>query len=242
MKRIIICGFPRSGTSLLSTLLSNSIKKISYHNDEISALNFNGNNNLVLTKRPLDCTIIDKIKVRYPDDELKIIFCIRDPRDLICSVHKNIPYDYFIGFQNCYFVGKSNMLSHPGIDLICSHWEKLIEKKIDILTIKYEELTRDTLQTANKIEGYIKEKIHKRSFDINKKTIFPKGLLAAIGNNKEGIHTNSIGQWKKHPRRVFSEFIRHPHMHNIMKSMGYEENNKWFFEIFGNLIPKSKEF
>ena len=90
-KRIIICGISRSGTSLFYILLWNSIPGLGAPVGEVSALSMGNEHDFYLTKRPLDCMNLTQIFSKFSGDDVKVIFQIRDPRDVICSTHTSVP-------------------------------------------------------------------------------------------------------------------------------------------------------
>ena len=235
---MVICGFSRSGTSILYTLLSNAIKKVKFYDDEISALNLGNDHELCLTKRPLDCFKIDEILSKFKKDDVRIIFCIRDPRDLVCSTHKSVPHDYFIGYQNSYFIdSKKNVttLTNPGIRQTAIEWLKHKEKS-NVFTLKYEKLVNETDSTLINLINFLEVSLDPNHFKINKNTRVPKGVESAL-NGVRKLDTDSVGIWKKHPIRVWNEFTLNKELHEINKSLGYEQNPKWFFEHFSGKLP-----
>ena len=235
-KRIIICGMPRSGTSIFYILLSNNLEGIEFYEKEISSLNVNNNNEVCLTKRPLDCMILDQIFDKFKDEDLKVIFCIRDPRDVICSTIPTVPHDYFIGFQNQYFVDLNRgirRLINPGIRQISSEWKK---HKDNIFTLKYEDLILKREEIIDQIADFLDINLDHKQFDITEGMKIPKGMIGAL-NGLRKLDAKSIGIWKKHPVRVWEEFTNHVEFHEVMKFLNYEENEEWFLRFFIDRLP-----
>ncbi|WP_409563257.1 hypothetical protein [Hyphomicrobium sp. MC8b] len=90
----------RSGTTMLHSLLMNSLPHFNFYEREISALQATEPADNLVTKRPLDCFSLDEIFAGSQEKNLKVIFCVRDPRAVVCSTHKMVPHDYFIGYRH----------------------------------------------------------------------------------------------------------------------------------------------
>ena len=233
-KHIVIVGMSRSGTSLLYSMMTNALKEYEFKDGEISALSLKPMHKTI-SKRPLDCLALDQI-LELNDREVRVIFCVRDPRDVICSVHKNVPHDYFIGFLNQYFViPEKNIcqLTNPGLLQIIQSYMRHRDK---VLCVKYEDLTQQTEQTMKKINLFIDEEMRKDDFSLNEQSQVPNGVIAAL-NGIRKVDAMSVEQWKKHPWRVWSEFSNHPQMHDIMAILDYERDKKWFINHFKRRLP-----
>lgn len=236
--RVIICGMSRSGTSILYTLLSNTIDGVEQHESETSAMSIDKSENISLTKRPLDCMQLDKIFDTFKNDNIKIIFQIRDPRDVICSSHISVPHDYFIGYQNQYFLDASKNIAvpvNPGLGDIVRQWLKYKDNP-NVFTLKYEKLILEKDKTIRALASFLDLEINLHEFDISEKTKVPN-LMATPLNGIRKLDKNSIGSWKKHPHRIWDEFTSHKEMHELMRVLGYEQSPNWFFERFQKKLP-----
>jgi len=241
-KRIIICGLSRSGTSLLYTLLANALPNIRFMEKEKSALNYEFDDDICLTKRPLDCFNLDQIMETYAGDDIRLLFSIRDPRDVICSVHQAAPHDYFIGFQNQYFINSAaNLatLTNPGLWDTFQVWSKY-SKLPQIRTVRYEDLVTNAATTLERIGIFLDEDLLKNS-QITEATRIPEGMKAPL-NGIRKIDSKSVGIWRKHPQRVWQEFTNHEKMHLIMSQWNYEANPNWFLRHFGQRLPINFEW
>ena len=236
-KRIIICGLSRSGTSLLYTLLANAMPKIRFLEQEKSALNYEFDDEICLTKRPLDCFNLHKIFEIYSEDDVRILFSIRDPRDVICSVHQAEAHDYFIGFQNQYFVNPAAnvaTLTNPGLWDTFQVWSKCSRQK-NVYTVRYEDLVKNPAATLELISTFLGENLLDDN-QITENTRIPKGMTAPL-NGIRRIDDNSVGIWKKHPQRIWQEFTNHEKMHLIMARWDYEPDPNWFLQYFAQKLP-----
>lgn len=73
-------------------------------------------------------------------------------------------------------------------------------------------------------------------FSLTETIQVPRGMIAAL-NGVRPIDAKGVGQWKKHPWRVWNEFSHNAGMHEIMKVFGYEDNKAWFIEHFEKILP-----
>ena len=237
-KRFVICGMPRSGTSILYTLLANAIKEVEIFDGEKSALSMGSSDEVYLTKRPLDCMDLDEIFSTFHEDDVRVIILIRDPRDVICSTHVSVPHDYFIGYQNHYYVNEEKgytTLTNPGIRGIVLGWLRHKDKS-NVLTLTYEELVSNKTETVRVLANFLDIELDDKSFDVEETTQVPKNLIGAL-NGIRKLNTSTVGIWKKHPIRVWDEFTSHKELHDIMRHLGYERNADWFFSFFRGKLP-----
>lgn len=211
-KRIVICGSPRSGTTLM-----NEFMKCFYGtyvmNREEYALRFPYlvvNKKYIVTKHPLDFSNIDKIIDVYNDPY--ILFMLRDPRDVIVSKHFKYKDQYFVNF---------------------TLWEKAIhafestdyDKK---LLVKYEELIRKpnvyqkeiarqiNLESKSNFEDYY-QFVDKRHQDVK--------ALGGVRN----VDPGNFGKFKakENYNRIKTQLNNYPQMSDYLIKYGYEKNKEW---------------
>ncbi|MEE2931006.1 MAG: sulfotransferase [Bacteroidota bacterium] len=136
-------------------------------------------------KTPINIHFIDFI---YPEFKFsKYIFLIRDPRDVVLSYKK--------------------LDNHRAQDTQYAIWKwidsvqqlEYLQKRTNVLLIKYEDLVLDPNMEVNKILNYL-------GFDDNNTLISSKTNAVNMGvgdklhhkNLNKPINNNSIGKWKKH--------------------------------------------
>ena len=152
---IIICGLPRSGTSLLFNIISgitsnfrpftgksnglSSTKEISFRSKILSKGSY-------ITKQPDDIFLINEMENwNLRKKKVIVLICVRDFRDVLVSKHQSYPDNYYIGYN-----WKTNLVSGRNKKVgIKNYVEEIInvkDLKIDNCSkyiIKYEELTND---------------------------------------------------------------------------------------------------
>lgn len=246
-KQIIICGYPRSGTSLLYNMISTSIKGFHcepFEMEGIRRLHRSGN---YVTKYPLDILSINElINNNKLDKKLYFIIVTRDIRDVITSRHPNLPDQYFIGYKHSWWPQDKNF-SHwkydaPGIEDIYSAITRYKNLNyINVMEIKYENLVKD----PNKVQEQIKkfadvefsglfQDFYKRS---DKHAYKYTGRFQAkddtlVRENKQ-IDISRIAKWKnrEHAEIIREQFSKYPELFDILINEGYEKDRDWFQEI-----------
>jgi hypothetical protein len=200
------------------------------------------------SKSPLDIFEVRNLGGHNIHNKEVIVFVlIRDIRDIITSVHPNVPDDYFIGYEASYrvrgqFPNYEAIFDAPGIGEIFREIQYLRNSgdyKVDL--IRYEELIGDPdrFQEAlsRKYDLSFKESFvnfhlnsskHGIKFEGQWKTLRP----SLVRSDKE-VTTAYIGRWKisKHRQRIIQQFTQHPELFMILREYGYEQNDDWFQDL-----------
>lgn len=195
--------------------------------NEISCFNVKLGVDTILTKRPLDCLDLATIFTRLVDRDLRVIFCVRDPRDVICSVHRLVPHDYFLGYKNQYFIDGKNQtisLSNPGLKQVYAAWRGFADK---VLTVRYEDLVLrpETVQRA--IYAHVDEQPKGDFSEFSESSKVSEKMVVAL-NGARQIDSKGVGIWRKHPQRVWQEFTDNPALFEMVIGLGYEVDTEWF--------------
>jgi len=244
-KYIIICGYPRSGTSLLYNMLSSSVKGFRCLPFEVSCLDAIKKYGNIISKRPLDIFNIDQLAdLNLFKKKIIVLVVIRDIRDVVTSIHPNVPNDYFIGYQASYRVGNEYpykpCLKNPGI-LAYSEAIKsiLASPNVHSIIIKYEDLVKK----PDKVKEVIKSKVNlrfKNNFsDFHKRTqkhaYQYKGKVKPVDSTlvreSKEVDKTRRGKWSKleHKNRIIKQFAN-PSMRKLLVTYGYETDDKWYEE------------
>ena len=148
-KQIVICGFPRSGTSLLYNMLAVALPGLRARRFEASALGSIWRFEDRLSKLPLDVFRLAELaaSTTCTHKQLHVLVPLRDPRDLVTSVHPNVPDDYFIGWEASYRVGLGEAggpsLAMPGIRADPGRSRSRAGPGFDLIRVRYEDLVQD---------------------------------------------------------------------------------------------------
>ena len=215
---IIIGGCGRSGTTLLLSVLSahSSIQAI---NDEIYAFYPRPYRlhrlEMVLAKEKKEhkhrwCEKTPKNIHAIPDvlelfgNETKFIHIVRDPRDVITSVHPNHPDQFWVPSERWLEDVKEGLI----------HQEHT-------LIVRYEDLVVNMKDTVHKICDYIGESFEKQMLDIEKNATVRKNIAWGSEHIKP-MHTSSVKRWKeeKFQDRI-SKLMGNEQITSLMTKLGY---------------------
>ena len=207
---IFIIGMPRSGTTLVESIIGSSNLAISggelrsmyelfkkYYDDEDTDFIETTDPGLVyldrikyirkkqkyfIDKLPGNIYNVGFIKKIFPD--AKIIYMKRDPWDNAISIYKQF-YVANIPYSSTFF---NTGIIYANHEEIMRFWIK--EKNIDILTVTYEDLVKNTKDWANRIYDYCN--IDEKYDSFNRKQFFSR--TASKNQVTKDVHTRSIGK------------------------------------------------
>jgi len=227
-KHVFICGFPRSGTSLLYSLLASYVKNYNFFDREMSAAYILHLEGSYVTKRPFDCLDIKKIMdSNIRQKNLKCIFMIRDLRSIITSIHSSFPDDYFIGYESTYHVEENNFSKNdPGINKIFEAYKNIKGAKI----LKYEDLIKYPDKIQKELGEIFNFKYSDDFCNFSKKNKVPAFLNLSM-NRVRKIDHSRLNSWKNHPKRIKEQFTSFPELFNILEELNYANNKEWFSEF-----------
>lgn len=248
MMHICICGFPRSGTSLFYNMLCSVLPDFAVDDRERPTIETLPNFGNRISKLPNDILAVDQFaKHNVHGKRLIVIVFLRDLRDILTSVHAQIPDQYFIGYDYRLITEGTwpdfkVRTAGPGIQEIADRIDA-IETLPDItpIRIRYEDLLHspssvqrqledvlgwpftgsleDTRNVENRTRGMKYEGIHQ--------PVDPK--LVKID---ESVTTAYEGRWRdpEYRERIAEQFTSHPELFELLKRYGYESDDGWFDE------------
>jgi hypothetical protein len=218
---IVVCGFPRSGTTLLHLMIQASVSDVRCFPVEYSALAakldwpMRQRQTFLLTKRPNDTLVMDLIRRRWtPERPVKFIFCVRDPRAVCTSRHANRA-----GAR--YYVTPERWCELYDV------WERERHSS-DVRTVEFATLvTRpDDVQTAvSTFTGWHDEAPFASAHTRVPKGFDPENALNGVRPpNPEAIH-----HWKRpdHAERIRELLQAIPDLPERLITMGYEVDDRW---------------
>lgn len=243
---LVVCGFPRSGTSLLYNMISSSLPGYRFEPFEqycIFRLHKLGN---WATKAPLDVLHIKQIdKLNINKKQLAILIMVRDIRDVISSRHPIYPDEYFIGHDYSWWPQNQKFTAWrydaPGVMAIHEAIQEALPRP-DVMLLRYEDLVAD----PDKVQDVIAKKFsvvfdarfseyHKRP---QKHAYRYEGKFAPKESSlvMEGKRSSSerIARWKRSPEqvsRVRQQFSECNELFGALEAYGYEQSRDWYSEI-----------
>lgn len=227
--QIIICGFPRGGTSLVFNMLTATMPEYKNMGREASALSVIAKRGNWITKLPRDISNLKKIsKSNFRKKKILVMILFRDPRDAITSVHRLLPDRYYMGFDERGF-------NQCGLGAIYESCQEVLESPpegLDVVTVYYESLCLDPLPLQSEIEGKM---FHKFDTDLSNFHLLKEGMAYRSNQNAEEIASEEItsiriDKWRdpKHFDRIRSQFERFPKLFTMLEELGYETDRRWF--------------
>jgi len=244
-RQLVVCGYPRSGTSLLYNMLASTLRgKFRFTEFEkyfIHHIHKLGN---IATKAPLDILHIKYIdSLNIHKKNLIILVMVRDIREVITSRHPVFPDKYFIGGDFSYWPQDSEFnewkYDAPGVIQI-SEAIRVASKRNDVLIVKYEDLTSNPDKVQKKLGC-----IYDLEFDgeFSKYNEYSSNLpYSYSGKYKpkdptlvlEGgsvIERNKRWMDPKYKGRIVDQFEKCPELFDLLIEYGYEEDISWFTSI-----------
>ncbi|KAB2890438.1 MAG: sulfotransferase domain-containing protein [Desulfobulbaceae bacterium] len=243
---IVICGFPRSGTSLLYNMVSATVcnyKATEFEKYAIHYLHKIGN---YITKAPMDVLHVkhfDALNTNHK--KLVVLLVVRDIRDILTSRHPIHPEEYFIGYDHSWWPQDNEFriwgYDAPGVVDVHEAMSEAL-RRADVMLIRYEHLVQqpDSVQEGikDRFSLEFKGKFHEYHQKREKHAYRYEGQFAAKeqGLVMEGKKVSSarIARWKKDARqvqRVRRQFEECPRLFEILEFYGYERDRSWFREI-----------
>jgi hypothetical protein len=217
-----VVGFSRSGSTLLYLMLRHTLVGHRMPDGERPMLReYAGNDEDVCTKRPLDAFQAQATLNTLPRPG--VIITYRDPRDVLTSVHKAVPEDWFVDADHQYLLGKVNRKINPGL---LSMWRALRAlPHQNTFVVNYERLVRN----PDDVQAHLA-----RCFGLQFSGSFSDyhidqapGRLAIALNGQRPASVAGIGRWQRFPDRIRDQFTRFPELHDMMADLGYERDRSW---------------
>lgn len=215
---VFIVGMPRSGTTLLETILSGhpmfqGLGELSYLEMQVSELDLiNKDFDAVLCRRLRDEYLerflphvdkakyaIDKMPLNFRFlpfainalPEAKFIHIRRDPIAVCWSIYKT----RFVSRGNQYAHDLNDLVNYMGLyNNLMNSWEHLYPEKI--LSIDYEDLTSETTPTVKKCCEFLGITWNSSMVKIENNDRFVK--TASSSQIRKDIYTNSNQSWKRY--------------------------------------------
>jgi len=219
MKRIHITGSPRSGTTLMLEMMSACFRLDVVGKKEISVLADLPEprpDAIACTKNPGELGIVPELLDLDPDQWF--IFMVRDPRDVIVSIHRMRPDIYWTNLR----------LWNFSWDAIrsCRDHERLI-------IIRYEDLVRapDMVQDAiSRRIPFLKKRLPFSQYHHHSRPS-PQSRQAMHGVRP--VNDSSIGTWRRHKARVAGQLSLHGPVTDVLIELGYEKDDSWLGQLEG---------
>lgn len=246
-KHIVICGYPRSGTSLLFNMVSSSISGFRcepFEQQAIRRLHRRGN---YVTKFPLDVLNINVIlNANLLAKDIYFVAMIRDIRDLITSRHPMVPDRYFIGYRASLWPTGPGFSAWdykaPGIEAVYRAIRACAARTdVNFLAVRYENLVADSVSVQRQIERFVGITFADSFSDYHNRrdrhAYNYTGRYAArdpsLVRENSRADPSRVAKWRNpaHTEIIRSQFHQHPELFQILIEDGYEKDADWFNEF-----------
>lgn len=223
MKRIHVVGVsPRTGTTLMAEAISTCCNIGAYSRRERRVFSEPPGADIYLSKAPKDIMTVEPIFGVQPD--LNVVCMVRDPRDVITSMHGKDPDRYWAGlkFWNAYLPYWRKIRDHPRFT-----------------TIKYEDFVRDPdaaqRRLSTKIPFLERNVPFSKYHEVARPSQYSRDALGSV----RPIRPTSVGRWRDHRSRVAGQLDLHGPITEDLIAFGYEEDDSWLQELEGVEPDKS---
>lgn len=195
MSGLIVTGFPRAGTTLLYCMLRYTVRNFEFHDNETPEV-LDG----VVTKAPQ--------AVFSLSDDSRAIVMLRDPREVLTSVHpKYKDAGYFVSAHSCVNVPSKGL---------CEWWAA-IKTMRNAHRIRYETLIDEPRRVQRRLGERFGFDYHEgRSFEDFHTMEHPPTWEIALNGSRPLQRRKQIDA-----ARVEEQFNAHPELYEVAREMGY---------------------
>ena len=216
---ILVCGFPRSGTTMLQMMLENGLPQARRFGREVGgwrAATYSWRNHpIVISKVPHDVFRLEQLRKFYEPRpaQLRIILMQRDPRDVLTSRRT--------------LQGKEDYVVSP------ERWRRYFQSFIqeqqrsDVLVIRYEQLVADVAAHQAQIEQFAGQQMAVPFTQFH--TISRPDFDTATLNGLRPVESSVISRWRNpaHRERIEQMLVQLPELPQALIDLGYETDDRW---------------
>jgi hypothetical protein len=218
-KHILICGFPRSGTTLLQLMLENALPQARRFGREVGgwrAATFAWRNHpLLISKVPHDVFRLDALRNFYVSRpaSLRIIMMIRDPRDVLTSQRKDRGSDQYVVTPHRWLRYYQAVQRHRHAP--------------DVLEVRYEDLVGASQRQQERIEGFLGVQMS-IPFCRFHEVVRPDFDISTL-NGLRPIEQSPVARWTDdcHRSRIGEVLAELPGLPEAIVELGYAEDDSW---------------
>jgi len=217
LTRVHIVGAPRSGTTLLLELMATAFRFDHCLNVEQPVLQpLPAPGGLWLSKRPYDYFAAPELLARDPAQWF--IYTLRDPRDVVVSIHGLAPDRYWahLGQWLRSWQVVRELLAHPRL-----------------LVVRYEDLVTRPDQTQAQIHQRLPMLETLTSFSGFEHRARPSQQSLKALRGVRPLTGSSVGSWRQHRPRLVAQLQRYGSITDVLHETGYEPDDRWLSELDG---------
>jgi hypothetical protein len=216
---ILICGYPRAGTTLLQMMMEYALPEARRYGRERSGWRVAAykwrNDAVIISKLPSDICVLAELQAFYRrrSARLRPIVLLRDPRDVLTSRHATTGDD-------AYFIDIGEWRQYH--DAVARH---LADR--DVLIIRYEDLVSDLAAIQARIDSFTGEPSQRPFADSHKEGRQDFDTLNL--NGVRPVEAGNVARWQRPAHRARLEQILRevPDLARILIDTGYEPDSQW---------------
>lgn len=206
---IVGCA-PRAGTTLLKELLLGGFETTSLSEHEVSVLvrprRMRG---VCVSKHPHEISTARRLLAL--DHSLWVIYCLRDPRAVVCSRHPNDPGLYWVGFDTWLrYDSVARRIDHPRFT-----------------TVRYEDIVRDPDSVQQFLAAHMPFLTVTHPFSEPLSGRATSNASRRAMHNADRIHEKSVAGWQQNLPRIREQLQRFPALQHEVVARGYETSPDW---------------
>ena len=215
---LVICGFPRAGSTLLHLMISTCVDAVHRFPKEKNALvaaqyPFR-NCEFLVSKRPDDIFRYDLICQRYARSQADAYFLLslRDPRDVLVSKHVSKPGEYYVSVSRW--------------KAIYDHF-RYVQEQPRVKIVRFEELINEPQKLQQEIAQHAGcSVIH--PFEKFAEVV-PQDFRTRALNGVRSPDPSAIGKWRlpEYTERIREILECLPELPEALIQLGYETDTKW---------------
>jgi hypothetical protein len=221
-QHVVICGFPRSGTTLFQLMMEGCVRGIGSRGRERRALEVaecgRRSHAALLTKRPKDLFLIREIREFYANRGVQVQFILlhRDPRAVLTSRHFSRPTEYYLSTEEWRHYYR--------------HWD-WCRKADDVLSVRYEDLIRRPEEVQRHVLEFTGWEARWNFRDFVQHV--PKGFDGRALNALRELDETRLLAWRSGEHRTrLREVVRElPELPQVLVELAYEPDEQWLDEL-----------
>lgn len=229
-QHVVICGFPRSGTTLLQLMIEACVLNVKAFRRErrgleIAQFRFRTHSE-IMTKRPKDVFLVQSLREFYATHSADVRFILlnRDPRAVLTSLHFSRPADYFVSVNHW--------------RSIYEHWKWAVQST-DVLSVRYEDLIcnpEDVESRIRQLTGWTVTQPFRTFYQS-----VPKGFDGRSLNGLRELDIRNVDLWRqhRHKARIQSLLREMPELTDVLIELGYESDDRWTRDYSEDQTPSS---
>ena len=223
---VVICGFPRSGSTLLQLVAETCYSQARAYHEEKSALNaareLVRTHELMITKQPSDLFLVDEVREFYRPlrTQVRFVLTMRDPRATLTSRYSGKALANVTRGPDGY------VMSVPGWKQWFAHF-RYVAQGDDTMVIEYADLLSDPLAVQQRYGMFIGWQ-PQIPFDKFIESV-PEGFETKALNGLRSFDTSNLDRWKqdKYRGRITQILDEFPELPQLLIELGYETNADW---------------